>query len=478
MPATSKAQQRFMGLVKAYQDGDVPASKVSKAVKDAAKSMGEKEVDKYASTKHKGLPNKKERIEAILRENPVAIAATQGALKAMKKAKVPGKAGKPISAVTALKDKSQPAHRKAKGIFAKLVDKFKKKKKPKAEPKKQSKSDADFYKKQFGVGRTGKELKEQDWWSKMSADQQADYIKKHPGSKQAQNAKKEKEDEPKGVDYNDYNDALDNAGVDVEDSIDDVRDAFFDDLQYDVAQQAAEKHGIGTEQIYDYMKGKGEYNTVQDVIDNAEELGKKYGKSDKKPVKRSGGGGMMGSLGIREPGMRGSGMYDSIQINGKKYKPIRESNQNLLRRIIKEEVKKAINEGTRWLVGIEGNNGKILSTYGHYDGYPQHTGKLLKKIYNSPQKVKQMMKLGRSGISFLDKSMKGGKDHSFENPKKGESIFYGRDRGEKDNWTSNWKNRDAVKFDSGEEYAYIYNMKEKKWYYKSRYSNPQDWTEL
>ena len=78
-------------------------------------------------------------------------------------------------------------------------------------------------------------------------------------------------------DYNDYNDALDNAGVDVEDSIDDVRDAFFDDLQYDVAQQAAEKHGIGTEQIYDYMKGKGEYNTVQDVIDNAEELGKKYG---------------------------------------------------------------------------------------------------------------------------------------------------------------------------------------------------------
>ena len=49
-----------------------------------------------------------------------------------------------------LKDKSQPAHRKAKGILAKLVDKFKKKKKPKAEPKKQpkkqSKSDTDFYK--------------------------------------------------------------------------------------------------------------------------------------------------------------------------------------------------------------------------------------------------------------------------------------------------------------------------------------------
>ena len=70
------------------------------------------------------------------------------------------------------------------------------------------------------------------------------------------------------------------------------------------------------------------------------------------------------------------------------------------------------------------------------------------------------------------------KDHSFDNRKDGESIFYGRDRGEKGNMTSNWKNRDKVKFDSGEEYAYIYNLKEKKWYYKSKRSNPQDWTEL
>ena len=43
---------------------------------------------------------------------------------------------------------------------------------------------------------------------------------------------------------------------------------------------------------------------------------------------------------------------------------------------------------------------------------------------------------------------------------------------------STFKNRDAVDFNAGEEYAYIYNMKEKKWYYKSRYSNPQDWTLL
>ena len=145
---------------------------------------------------------------------------------------------------------------------------------------------------------------------------------------------------------------------------------------------------------------------------------------------------------------------------------------------MKAHQKKAITEGTRWLVGIEQPNGKITSTYGHYDGYPEWAGKHLKKFYNNPMKAKELLKLGRAGISTIGKKMKGSKDHSFEKPDKDVTVFYGRDRGEKGNMTSNWGNRDKVKFDSGEEYAYIYNLKEKQWYYKSRYSNPQDWTEL
>ena len=47
-----------MGLVHAYKKGEVPASKVSKAVKDAAKSMSDKSVKKYAKTKHDDLPRK------------------------------------------------------------------------------------------------------------------------------------------------------------------------------------------------------------------------------------------------------------------------------------------------------------------------------------------------------------------------------------------------------------------------------------
>ena len=55
MPAKSKQQQKFFGVVKAMQAGDIP--KKGEAG-DVAKDMSKKEVDKYASTKHKGLPKK------------------------------------------------------------------------------------------------------------------------------------------------------------------------------------------------------------------------------------------------------------------------------------------------------------------------------------------------------------------------------------------------------------------------------------
>ncbi len=39
MPSVSKKQQKFMGIVRAIQKGDAPASKFSKKAKDVAKSM-------------------------------------------------------------------------------------------------------------------------------------------------------------------------------------------------------------------------------------------------------------------------------------------------------------------------------------------------------------------------------------------------------------------------------------------------------
>jgi len=59
MPATSKAQQKAAGAALAAKRGDAPKSELKGASKQMEKSMTEKQLDEFASTKRKGLPNKK-----------------------------------------------------------------------------------------------------------------------------------------------------------------------------------------------------------------------------------------------------------------------------------------------------------------------------------------------------------------------------------------------------------------------------------
>lgn len=56
MPSVSKSQQRLFGMVHACQKSGKCASK---EVKDIAKGIGDKDAEDFASTKHKGLPEKK-----------------------------------------------------------------------------------------------------------------------------------------------------------------------------------------------------------------------------------------------------------------------------------------------------------------------------------------------------------------------------------------------------------------------------------
>jgi len=66
MPAVSKAQQKFMGMVHATQKGDMKSP--SKEVEKAADSMSKKSAKDFASTKHKGLPAKKKADEGMCEE--------------------------------------------------------------------------------------------------------------------------------------------------------------------------------------------------------------------------------------------------------------------------------------------------------------------------------------------------------------------------------------------------------------------------
>ena len=57
MPAVSKAQQRFFGMVRATQKGEM--ENPSPEVAQVAASMSKSDVNKFAKTKHKGLPMEK-----------------------------------------------------------------------------------------------------------------------------------------------------------------------------------------------------------------------------------------------------------------------------------------------------------------------------------------------------------------------------------------------------------------------------------
>ena len=102
--------------------------------------------------------------ESLLRENPAAAAAA-----AMATVMLMNKdTGRKNKAITALRDRDNPAHGKAVGIFQKLKDKFTQKKKEKAE--KQRRADIDVALKKMGItprietiamkSRTDKELGE------------------------------------------------------------------------------------------------------------------------------------------------------------------------------------------------------------------------------------------------------------------------------------------------------------------------------
>jgi hypothetical protein len=59
MPAKSKAQQKAAGAALSAKRGDTKKSELKGASKGMYESMSEKQLEEFAETKRKGLPNKK-----------------------------------------------------------------------------------------------------------------------------------------------------------------------------------------------------------------------------------------------------------------------------------------------------------------------------------------------------------------------------------------------------------------------------------
>ena len=75
MPALSKKQQRFFGIVRAIQKGEQTPTTPETA--KAAEDMKKTDVKKFASTKHKGLPEKKVTSEELKLDRKISFPEMQ-----------------------------------------------------------------------------------------------------------------------------------------------------------------------------------------------------------------------------------------------------------------------------------------------------------------------------------------------------------------------------------------------------------------
>ena len=126
---------------------------------------------------------------------------------------------------------------------------------------------------------------------------------------------------------------------------------------------------------------------------------------------------------------------------------------------------------TRSVIAKTQPSGKIKASYCHFDGYPEHNGKILASYYTDKKKINALLAEGE--ISVLGHNI--GKKIDFNDYQLCHALnqcrFYHRDRGEKLR-----KNtvRDASEL---EEYAndcnaeFVYLFKENKWHVLNVYDN-------
>jgi len=108
---------------------------------------------------------------------------------------------------------------------------------------------------------------------------------------------------------------------------------------------------------------------------------------------------------------------------------------------------------TRSNIAYKNAEGKIISVYAHWDGYPEHNGEMLRRFYNSQAQAEALVALG--SISSLGSELGEKQDFDNRDTQKDEwTLAYHRDRGE-DLVISEYDDIPSW-IDDMEEYAYLY----------------------
>ena len=116
--------------------------------------------------------------------------------------------------------------------------------------------------------------------------------------------------------------------------------------------------------------------------------------------------------------------------------------------------------GTRSRIAIREDNGTIRSIYCHWDGYPAGVGRTLLESYCSVEKLGELMDRG-------DRSDLGA------SPEEGSAYA---DRGEDVPALMSAGLPELNKIDCGEEYVYLYEPAEDRWFFTRAHN--KDWREL
>ena len=126
---------------------------------------------------------------------------------------------------------------------------------------------------------------------------------------------------------------------------------------------------------------------------------------------------------------------------------------------MKVPAKQVLKEGTRSQVGYIDNNGNIKSAYVHFDGYPENMKPGIKKHMKSEKDVKTLIKRGGARGIFDDKDIEYYDDKSTK-PMSG-------------NLEDVEKYIKDSDFKGGAEFVYLYNTKDKKWYFADTYKDKE-----
>ena len=129
---------------------------------------------------------------------------------------------------------------------------------------------------------------------------------------------------------------------------------------------------------------------------------------------------------------------------------------------------------TRSMIGIVEDDGTVTAIYCHWDGYPEHNGRLLVKYWNDSYLIDHLMHLGN--LSYLGKEI--GEKQDFDQPTdRNWCLAYGRDRETAEAARAYFYNGREVYInnavnDSGADYIYLWeNDKWRCWDYEGKHIN-------